>query len=144
MAADGRIHEASDGSITNDAAVKIVKNARGWVGGACGDWIECLRFQSWITKGCRGRFTPKSEGFCALLVAPNGALTFINENGDKEALNSEFWAIGSGWQFALGAFHMKARADEAVMIACKCVTTCGGEVTTIETARRVRRSVKPL
>lgn len=140
MSADGRIHDYNDGAITNDNATKIVKNAFGWVGGAAGDWPECLRFQEWIKKGCRGKFKPRGEDFCALLVSPKGILTFIDEAGAKEVLNMEFWAIGSGWQFAVGAMDMSADAETAVLVACKRVTTCGGLVTTIETAHRRVRS----
>lgn len=132
MASDGRIHNSEDGAITNDTAIKIVKNAYGWIGGAAGDWPECIRFQEWIKKGCRGRFKPRSEGFCALLVSPKGVLTFIDEGGSKEVLDMEFWAIGSGWQFAIGAMEMHADAETAVMVACKRVTTCGGMITTIK------------
>jgi hypothetical protein len=140
MAADGLIN--ADGDMFSDKTTKIAKNASGWVGGAAGDWSAVLRYLEWIKKDCRGK--PKfGEDFAGLLVSPRGKLFYLDSETRVE-LSEEFFAIGSGSRHAIGALEMGADARRAVEVACKYVTSCGGTVTTIETGRRVRRSVKHL
>lgn len=135
MAADGRVH--ADDTICTDDAVKIIANA-GWVGGAAGYWTDVMAFLEWMQTNRRRKFRPKSDDFEALLVSPRGEIFYIDGEGARERVTGNRWAIGSGWQFAIGAMAAGSTAQEAVEIACKFVTTCGGKITTLRVGKQNR------
>lgn len=66
---------------------------------------------------------PGIDSFTALLIAPgeDGPLAYLFEGKlcPSGPIQGEFFAIGSGSEFALGAMEMGAEAHEAVLVACR-------------------------
>ena len=75
-----------------------------------------------------GQAMPK-KGWEALTVAG----TMFDSGGEQTLPEGDFWAIGSGAHFALGAMAMGATPEEAVKIAARYDT---GTNDTVETAWR--------
>lgn len=73
---------------------------------------------------------PKHGDFVALLMEDDGQL-FISSSDDKGKFfmrHHEFYAVGAGAQFAMGAMAQGATAEEAVALCIKHCAECGGEV----------------
>ncbi|HEV2897411.1 MAG TPA: hypothetical protein VGX71_06130 [Pseudaminobacter sp.] len=69
-------------------------------------------------------------GVQALLVWTDGTVYYWNSRCFTGPLEAPFFAIGSGWEFALGALHAGATAEEAVRIASECDSLTGGPIQT--------------
>lgn len=75
----------------------------------------------------------KPESFTLLLVKPDGGVFFANGNlALSGPLTDDFFAIGSGEQYALGAMAMGASAEEAVAVACRLDPWSGGDITVLK------------
>lgn len=69
-------------------------------------------------------------GFSALLISKNGSIWNVCD-GPPVRLHSEFAAMGSGFEYALGAMHMGATASGAVRAARHFDMNTGGPVAVI-------------
>lgn len=123
---------ASDSLITTsqtrtDYIKKVATNKKGWIGGACGDYMALVHYLEWIENGCKKKFVASDKEFSALLMSPDGKLHFLDETRKTELTNS-FYAIGSGADIALGAMQFGANAVEAVKVAIALNIHCGGDV----------------
>ena len=58
-------------------------------------------------------------GFEMLAVASDGVATYVDGNALPTKAKADFYAVGSGSQYALGAMEAGATAEEACRIACK-------------------------
>jgi hypothetical protein len=74
--------------------------------------------------------------FNALVVTPKGELQFWDSSMTFEPLLTDFYAIGSGSEVAIGAMEMGASSRRAVMAAIKWCSGCGGPVTTLRLSAR--------
>lgn len=73
-------------------------------------------------------FSP-DEGIDALEIDPHGNVFFYHNSVHPSGpLHGEFFAIGSGANYALGALHMGADAVDAVRVGIMCDPWSGGEV----------------
>lgn len=91
------------------------------------DWIE------------RGAPAPVSgdirpDSFSVLILAPDGLHLAYENMTFSGPIRSEFYAVGSGEDFALGALAMGATAEEAVQIASRFDHHTGGEIVTMRLA----------
>lgn len=70
----------------------------------------------------------------ALMIAPNGSLFLFEDSiWPSGPINAgEFYAIGSGSDYAMGAMAMGASAVEAVRVAIQFDPNCGGEPHTLD------------
>jgi len=68
------------------------------------------------------------RSFTTLVVTPEGSIELWDETGTKTSLNEEFWAVGSGKEYAIGAMEAGATARQAVTIAIKRCPTVSGKV----------------
>jgi hypothetical protein len=129
MAADAQI---SANGFVHSSALKIVRNARGDLCGASGNQGFMVRFLSWFEKGEKGEppsAQDKDEHYDVIIIRarkPHQALT-INQT-TLCPISGEFYAIGSGRSFALGAMMAGADAMFAVQIACKMDNYSGGDI----------------
>lgn len=74
----------------------------------------------------------KPEQFCIIALNPAGELFLANDALSLSGpIKSEFYAVGSGDDFAMGAFAMGADAAQAVRIASQFDRHTGGEVTVL-------------
>ncbi len=112
-----KIHRLPDGSLFGASSSKV-------------GVVDKLRRLT-VEHGVSATFPTVVEGQ-ALLVKPNGDVFLFNEqDGFSGPIRTTFCAIGSGEQYAMGAFHMGADAARAVSIACECDVWTGGEITVL-------------
>lgn len=87
--------------------------------------------QKWFNNEKHPDFEPQlnGRGFSALEIMQDGAVYFYNDNFTPSGpLRGDWFAIGSGQDFAIGALEMGATAQEAVVVAAKNDAWTGGEV----------------
>lgn len=91
----------------------------------------------WIESGCVTAATDqlKPDSFELIVIKPTGDVFYANGNLDLTGpLEAEYFAIGSGDHYALGALAMGASAEVAVQIASDLDIWSGGGVTTMALA----------
>jgi ATP-dependent protease HslVU (ClpYQ) peptidase subunit len=126
MAADGLSFRGS--LITAFNSVKVERLEDGRIVGAAGDKPECVRFRQWLREGGK---PPKFKDFCALVLSPDGSLTYHTE-ADMEGTPTEAPnAIGSGEEVAIGAMEAGATAEQAIEITRKRNAHTGGLITVV-------------
>jgi ATP-dependent protease HslVU (ClpYQ) peptidase subunit len=131
---------AGDRKVTTGSGIhdcnttKIVKRKDGALCGTGGTTALCYAFQKWFLKGGKGKLPTLKEGqdeLNAIIISPDGKLTIYDPAGFFEAY-APFYAIGTGYELALGAMAMGAKADVAVRIASQFDSKTGTEVDTLE------------
>jgi hypothetical protein len=124
---------AADTMETIDVNVKRldsqkVSKYRGHLIGISGEACpENVAFAKWYFGGERKPW-PEHFSFTALVVNPDGAIEIWDKTANKLVINDEFWAVGSGMEFCLGAMAAGATAKEAVQIAIERCPTVSGKV----------------
>lgn len=71
----------------------------------------------------------KDASVSALVAKPDGRLYHITDTDPALEIHREWFAQGSGADYALGAMAVGATAEEAVAAAIACSNTCGGPIT---------------
>lgn len=112
--------------LRDDYGTKIWRVGRVLVG-AAGSRGECLRFREWVAGGLVG--SPPLTETNGIVVSPASVVCW-SEKGCWP-VSAPFYAIGTGYELALGAMAHGASADEAVRIAAQFDTRTGGEVTAL-------------
>lgn len=126
LAADSQI---TTGGIFDVAIKKIAANKAGWLGGSCGDLGAVSAFAAWIERGNKKLLEFEAEDkFEGILINPLGAVLYVEKHGRKTPMSADYYTLGSGGNVALGALAHGATAIEAVEIAIKLVTSCGGPI----------------
>lgn len=127
---------AADTLITSNGMVdgyhqKIARNAVGDLAGASGNSAKCCAFLAWFSGGEKHE-PPEwdEETGNGLIVRCDGAVELYMQHGRSD-LRADFYAIGSGYQIAIGAMAAGASAKEAVAAAIKIDTCSGGEITVL-------------
>jgi len=77
----------------------------------------------------------KDFKFTALVVTPKGEMQLWDSSMTFEPLRTDFYAIGSGGDVAMGAMEMGASSRRAVMAAIKWCSGCGAPVTTLRLSK---------
>lgn len=100
---------------------------------ATGNSARIARFRAWAAGGLKGPspYEDASDGGNGLVVAPGQPLLLAGSAG-LTPIHAEFYAIGSGEDFALGAMEMGATAHEAVVVAARRDTATGGAIIVLE------------
>lgn len=120
IGAKTKIHRLDDGTLWGVSSSNVGADAliRRWVEGGCGDASPDQL---------------KPDSFELLLVRPNGDVFYANGNLDLTGpLKADFFAIGSGDHFAMGAMAMGASAAKAVQIASDLDLWSGEGMTVLE------------
>jgi hypothetical protein len=94
---------------------------------------EPEKFLAWFKAGADAEaWKGDKPDLRALLVRPSGEV-FLYEDSITPSgpIQCQFYAIGSGSDFAIGAMAMGAAAAEAVEIAAMFDSNCGGEPTVL-------------
>lgn len=90
---------------------------------------------AWYEAGADVEKAPKfpENHFRFLAVKPDGS-AYLGEDSFYLAgpLSAEFYAVGSGEQYAMGALHMGATATQAVRAAIDLDVWTGGEITVLK------------
>lgn len=87
----------------------------------------------WFAAGADPHNTPPGEAKTTLLaVKPNGEVYFASDSYNLSGpLSGDYFAIGSGDSYALGAMAMGASAERAVEVACDLDVWSEGPITTL-------------
>lgn len=109
--------------------IKAKKIGKGIVG-AAGDWDDVLKFwdvlQGKPLKDAGLRNDAELEG---IELHPDGIFLYT-ATGKRFAIRDQFYAIGSGGPYAIGAMAMGATPEEAVALASRFDPATGGKIET--------------
>lgn len=98
-----------------------VRRCGGWICGASGDTARCHEILAWIEKGMDPATLPayqRDPETCVLVIMVNQEGLYLLENSHlPHRVEEDFYAIGSGRDFALMAMHLGKSAPEAVELA---------------------------
>lgn len=87
----------------------------------------------WVKGGCKEPGDVKPDSFSMLLIDPLGQVFFANDNMSLSGpLTGEYFAIGTGREYALAAMFLGASAEDAVNVAKEFDVWSGGPVMTLE------------
>lgn len=134
MAADSLV---TSNDVRRGAVAKIGRFGVGIAGGIVGyaGWSGLLdTVVSWLENGAPADARPTlhpDTSFSAIVVWPNGIVTILDKTFIRTDIDGEFFAEGSGNEFALGAMAMGAKARQAVEIAARFDIYTGGRISTL-------------
>lgn len=91
-------------------------------------------FKAWLERGARmDDYGPGDICLDAILVTPAGEVFLYNDSYYRcGPLVGDYFTVGSGKRYALGALRAGASAHRAVEVACECDCMCAGPVTRLE------------
>lgn len=118
---------AADSQVTQDdvkylSADKITIINKDLVISGAGDSNECLRMERWF-KSVGADWEeqidkkPQVKKTYEAIVISKGRPYTIYRDGPPEPIAHPFYAIGSGWKFAMAAMYLGKSATEAVLLA---------------------------
>lgn len=120
MAADSRGYSGNRTPVGSKAKIERLEDGT-LIGASCTIAGGAEAIRKWYCDGM-----PKEpayalpEAFTLLIVKPNGEALYGNDAHMLAGpLTADFYAIGSGCDYALGAMEMGADAKTAVEVACK-------------------------
>lgn len=110
---------------------KIARGPDGRVAGATGDAAIGDSFLDAVERGEEKEWQvptgTKPEDFAAVVVMPDEVIYEVVDTGYHN-IAAPFFAIGSAYEFLMGAMAAGASAEEAVRLAIKHTRAAGGEV----------------
>lgn len=109
---------------------KIARRRDGALAGAAGMEMVCAEFIRRFVAGTDEDYRPElkdERDFSAVIVTPDGQIWQANAQG-RFLIDAPFYVDGSAYQLMIGAMAAGASAEEAVRIAIKYDTRCGGAV----------------
>jgi ATP-dependent protease HslVU (ClpYQ) peptidase subunit len=138
MASDGRVTE--EDTVFSDSLQKIFRLKDGSLLGTSGDaddrtLVELFNKQKKFPS--HRQFANLGLEFEAIHVSQNGEISIVASAKEKDkdywtvslfTFPDTFVAIGSGRAYAIGAMARGATAEQAVKVAIKYTTTCGGKI----------------
>lgn len=130
MVADSRAYSGSPHPM--GTKMKIHRITDGPFKGALLGITSCVpgmgeEFKQWVTEGMsKEAFGPSDPQFEALLVQTDGSVIYFNDAYYPSGpLESDYFTIGSGGKYALGAIRAGAHPLNAVGVAIACDPFCG-------------------
>jgi len=108
---------AADSMVSGDDSFYLVEKLRRGkdsVYGACGDWDKILKFYQAMESG--GDLD--SDIDVTVLELRHDGIYIYESTIIPARIKNDFWAIGTGANFAIAAMHMGASPREAVAISC--------------------------
>lgn len=109
-------------SIYQGSGPTIFRTRDGGLVAMCGDTNMARSFVRWIEANedeAQIPRIPEKTDFGAIVVGRNGVVGRFTESFQRQDIDAEFHALGSGSLLALGAMAMGASAEKAVEIACQ-------------------------
>lgn len=123
---------------------KVRQIGKGLVG-AAGDWADVLHFWDLVEqtgKYREGQLHDNSE--LEAIELGHDCIYLYGPDGTRYAIKDDFYAIGSGGPYAMGAMAMGATPAEAVAIAARFDPGTGGAIETFELKPRRARSARTI
>jgi len=131
LAADKRVSFGNTlGTVTK---ISYIKEHRAIIG-VCGSISQLMDFAAWYITGQNIETYPKNflnDDNPQAIVIKDDVVYIYEKSPFPMYIESPFFAIGSGRDFAIAAMHCGKTAQEAVEIACLYDAYCGNGVDTI-------------
>jgi len=115
-----RAQMGADSFVTDGSRVGKVYHAPGMLLGGCGDTYYSIQLVRWVLDGMRGPPPPPDDDEArdsTVLILRRDGLMMLNWRGVEIPQLDDFFAIGSGASFALGAMKQGAAVMQALEIA---------------------------
>lgn len=119
MAADSSIWE---GSLFVGRKQKVLRTSNGTLLATCGYSGMSDPFAEWVNAGEPADNLPRlppDTDFSALVLYPDEQVFTFDGRFMRQRVKADFYALGSGEAFALGAMHAGASAEDAIKAACE-------------------------
>lgn len=132
---------AADSMVSGDDSFYLVeklRNGKNSVYGACGDWDKILKFYSVLESG--GDLD--SDMDVTVLELRHDGIWIYESTIIPARIKNDFWAIGTGANYAIAAMHLGLSPSEAVKIACQYDTSSREPIDILELPRRGRAKPK--
>jgi hypothetical protein len=109
---------------------KIARRSDGVLVGTAGQCAFGDAFRSWVLKNQIGAPPKIPDDSGAFIILPDGTVRIWDpsEGAGSFTIHPPFYARGSGREFALGAMHAGATAEEAVRAAIALDPATNGEI----------------
>ena len=123
---------ACDSYLTDGNTIQSVRKIfkrKGHVVGIAGDYAACMEFVKWWLKGKFEDECPCEMDEVEVLILTNkGKILHYSSCVEPFELVDGFAAIGSGATAAMGALHVGATPEQAVLAASKVDVNTGGKI----------------
>lgn len=124
---------AADRRATGTHIMRVTKVFRvnGSLIGVSGNLEQALRFVEWRrTPEAKPTFS-EATNFAALELTPEGEIRYWGAEMVAVPIENEYFAVGSGSGYALGAMAMGASLKDAIKVAARFDEATGSEVQTM-------------
>lgn len=108
---------AADSMVSGDDSFYLVEKLRkgkASIYGACGDWDKILKFYQVLESG--GDLDSDTD--VTVLELRNDGIWIYEGTIIPARIKNDFWAVGTGANYAIAAMHLGLSPAEAVKIAC--------------------------
>jgi hypothetical protein len=122
MYADKRI---TSGAIHRTTKLFRIKES---IVGVCGEIEQGIRFIEWLKYPSERPIFAEANSFSALELTPKGKILWWGTALVPMPVEEEFYGIGSGAAYALGAMCMGASPKKAILIASRWDESTGDEI----------------
>ena len=128
----------TDGDRREGFMRKLFRLADNRMVGFVGDAGYMEQFLAWVDG--RGPCPDHEDGRTmeALIIAPSGAMTWVDNCGRRLAFDANYAALGSGAAYAYGALAFGASAEDAVRAAIVHDVHSGGTIVTMSLEQQGR------
>lgn len=132
---------AADSMVSGDDSFYLVEKLRRGeesVYGGCGDWDKLLKFYNSLESGA----DLDSDTDVTVLELRSDGIWIYESTIIPAKIKNDFWAIGTGANFAIAAMHLGLSPAEAVKLACLYDTSSHEPIDVMTLSGRKRGSTK--
>ena len=132
---------AADSMVSGDDSFYLVEKLRSGktsLYGACGDWDKILKFYQVLEAG--GDLDSDTD--VTVLELRHDGIWIYESTIIPAKIKNDFWAIGTGANYAIAAMHLGLSPAEAVKIACMYDTSSHEPIDVLKLPSRSRGKTK--
>ena len=132
---------AADSMVSGDDSFYLVEKLRrgeNSIYGGCGDWDKLLKFYNSLESGA----DLDSDTDVTVLELRSDGIWIYESTIIPAKIKNDFWAIGTGANFAIAAMHLGLTPAEAVKLACLYDTSSHEPIDVMTLSGRKRGSTK--
>jgi len=132
---------AGDSMVSGDDSFYLVEKLRrgeNSIYGGCGDWDKLLKFYNSLESGA----DLDSDTDVTVLELRSDGIWIYESTIIPAKIKNDFWAIGTGANFAIAAMHLGLSPAEAVKLACLYDTSSHEPIDVMTLSGRKRGSTK--
>jgi len=125
---------AADSMVSGDDSFYLVEKLRRGkesIYGGCGDWDKLLKFYQSLEAG--GDLD--SEIDVTVLELRNDGIWIYESTIIPAKIKNDFWAVGTGANYAIAAMHLGLSPAEAVALACQYDTSSSPPIDSMKLGR---------